>query len=211
MQGAALLNSGSLERDDKRTTEYLGPSRFANGRSQPFPFRQRGQRSCLPPIIRECARIATGNTSLASYRDAFVLLRFLAASHRCDVVDLKLDHLGAEDVLAFLDHLEPSRRNSVATRNARLAAIHAFARFVATRHPERIEPAQRLLAMPTKRGPSVDYLEADEVRAMLEAVPRHTRASVRDHYAKAKPAAVPDIDHFVEVSPRRLFRSNPEN
>jgi len=121
--------------------------------------------------------------TMASYRDAFVLLlRFLSARHRCGVVDLELDHLGAEDLLAFLDHLETQRKNSVATRNARLAAVHAFARFVATRHPERVEAAQRLLAVPTKRGPvrAVDYLEADEVRAMFEAVPRKAREAVRD-------------------------------
>lgn len=122
--------------------------------------------------------------TMSSYRDAFVLLlRFLAARHRCGVVDLGLGHLGPEDVLAFLDHLETDRKNSVATRNARLAAIHAFARFVATRHPESVETCQRLLAVPSKRGPvrAVDYLEADEVRAMLEAVTRHTQDGVRDH------------------------------
>ena len=33
-----------------------------------------------------------------------------------------------EDILAFLDHLETDRRNSAATRNARLAAVHASLR-----------------------------------------------------------------------------------
>ena len=119
-----------------------------------------------------------------SYRDAFVLLlRFLSTRHRCAVVDLDLGHLGPEDVIAFLDHLETDRKNSVATRNARLAAVHSFARFVATRHPEGVETCQRLLAVPSKRGPvhAVEYLEADEVRAMLDAVNRHKRDGLRDH------------------------------
>ena len=122
--------------------------------------------------------------TVSSYRDTFVLLlRFLSARHHSGVVVLTLDHLAVEDVLAFLDHLETDRKNGVATRNARLAAIHAFARFVATRDPERVEISQRLLAVPTKRGPAraVDYLEADEVRAMLEAVTRQTRDPVRDY------------------------------
>ena len=33
------------------------------------------------------------------------------------------------DLLAFLEHLESERGNTAATRNARLAAVHAFARF----------------------------------------------------------------------------------
>ena len=106
--------------------------------------------------------------TVLSYRDSFVLLlRFLAARHGCGVVDLELQHLRAGDALAFLDHLETERKNSVATRNARLAAIHAFARFLATRDPEPVEECQRLLAVPTKRGPTraVDYLEGDEIGA----------------------------------------------
>jgi integrase/recombinase XerD len=119
-----------------------------------------------------------------SYRDSFVLLlRFLAQRHACDVVHLQLKHVGANDVLAFLDHLERDRHNSVATRNARLAAIHAFARFLATRDPEHLHLSQRWLAVPTKRGPSrpVDYLEAAEIQAMMEAATRHARDSRRDH------------------------------
>lgn len=121
--------------------------------------------------------------TVLSYRDTFVLLlRFLATRHHCDVFDLTLDHLSADDVLAFLDHLEADRKDSVATRNARLAAIHSFARFVATRSPEHLEACQRVLAVPTKRGPvrAIDYLESDEIRAMLDAVPRRGRHHLRD-------------------------------
>src|SRR5690349_5171570 len=91
--------------------------------------------------------------TVSSYRDTFVLLlRFLAARHGRGVVDLELQHLRADDLLAFLDHLETERKNSVATRNARLAAIHAFARFLATRDPEQMEEAQRLLAVRKATG-----------------------------------------------------------
>ena len=67
------------------------------------------------------------------YRDAFaLLLRFLASHKSRDVVDLDIIHLDPEGVVAFLNYLETSRANCVHTRNARLAAIHAFARFLAT-------------------------------------------------------------------------------
>jgi len=137
--------------------------------------------------------------TVLSYRDSFVLLlRFLATRHHCDVVDLTLDHMSADQVLAFLDHLEADRKNSVATRNARLAAIHAFVRFAATRGPEHVEHCQRVLALPTKRGPvrAIDYLESHEIRAMLDAVPRQARHAARDrallltlHYRRPCPGA----------------------
>jgi integrase/recombinase XerD len=121
--------------------------------------------------------------TVLNYRDTFVLLlRFLATRHDCGVVDLELQHLRTDDVLAFLDHLETQRNNSIATRNARLAAVHSFARFLATQDPEQVAEAQRLLAVPSKRGPAraVDYLEGEEVAAMLEAVASHRRDHVRN-------------------------------
>jgi site-specific recombinase XerD len=98
------------------------------------------------------------------------------------VVDLSLDHLGPDDLIAFLDHLETDRKNSVATRNARLAAVHSFARFVATRYPEAVERCQRLLAVPVKRGPvhTVEYLESEEIAAMFDAINIKARNGLRD-------------------------------
>jgi site-specific recombinase XerD len=121
--------------------------------------------------------------TVRSYRDAFVLLlRFLAARHAIDVVELDLVHLGPDDTLAFLDHLESVRRNGVATRNARLAAVRSFARFLAVRSPEHVETCQRLLSIPVKRARTreVEYLEEEEIEAMLAAIDRRTCEGRRD-------------------------------
>ena len=123
------------------------------------------------------------NTTL-SYRDAVaLLLRFLAAHCGRQVDKIDLDDLNPECVIAFLEHLEKSRKNCTATRNSRLAAIHAFARYVAAYAPEHMERCQRLLAVPFKRASvrAVDYLEGEEFRAMLEATDRRTRNGRRDH------------------------------
>lgn len=121
--------------------------------------------------------------TVQSYRDAFVLLlRFLAARRGCEVVDLELEHLTPENIIAFLNHLETDRRSGASTRNARLAAIHSFTRFVALRHPEHLELCQRLLAVPTKRARlrAVEYLEAHEIRSMLSSVHDNTVDGRRD-------------------------------
>ena len=118
------------------------------------------------------------------YRDAFaLLLRFLATRHNRPVVLLDFGNLAADDVLAFLDHLEIDRRNSVATRNARLAAIHAFARYAAAGDPGELERCQRLLAVPFKRGHHrvIEYLEAHEIDALLGAPDCTTTEGRRDH------------------------------
>ena len=122
--------------------------------------------------------------TVMSYRDAMaLLLRFLASWRGCDVVELDLRDLDPDALLAFLEHLERDRGNCIATRNTRLAAVHSWARYVATRHPEHLETCQRLLAVPFKRGclRVVEYLEAEEFRAMLDATDPRTATGRRDH------------------------------
>jgi integrase/recombinase XerD len=122
--------------------------------------------------------------TVCSYRDAIMLLlRFLAQRRRRPVVALDFCDLTPEDVIAFLEHLEAQRQNCTTTRNARLAAVHAFARYAAANHPDEIAQCQRILAVPFKRAPRrvVEYLEADEMHAILEAPNRVTADGRRDH------------------------------
>lgn len=128
-------------------------------------------------------RGASPHTAL-SYRDAFkLLLRFLAKRRGRSEVLLDFDDLTPENVLAFLEHLELERGNGASTRNGRLAAIHAFARYAASGHPEQLERCQRLLALPFKRATQriVEYLEAAEIRALLDAPDRAAPDGRRDH------------------------------
>jgi len=122
--------------------------------------------------------------TVRSYRDAFtLLLRFLAARRGRAVVDLDLADLEPEQILAFLHHLEVERGNGASTRNARLAAVHAFARHTATSHPEHLELCQRLLAIPFKRARPrvVEYLEMEQMGALLDAPDTRTPEGRRDY------------------------------
>lgn len=126
----------------------------------------------------------TSPHTIHSYRDTFVLLlRFLADRGRRSVADLDVEDPGPQDVLEFLHHLEVERRNIAATRNVRLAAIHAFFRYCAAEHPERIEHCQRVLAVPFKRARSraVEYLDFPEIQAVLAAIDRTTFGGRRDY------------------------------
>src|SRR5439155_4771934 len=60
---------------------------------------------------------------------------------------------------------------------------HAFARYAAMSQPEHLERCQRLLAIPFKRARPrvVEYLEMDEMRALLDAPDARTPAGRRDH------------------------------
>ena len=78
----------------------------------------------------------TSPHTILSYRDSLVLLlRFVATETQRSVLQLDLDDLAPQPILAFLQHLELNRHNSVATRNVRLAAVHAFFRYCAMEYP----------------------------------------------------------------------------
>ena len=68
--------------------------------------------------------------TLHSYRDSLKLLLRFVAGKKSDPSQLNLQQITYEQVLAFLQHLETTRRNQVSTRNVRLSAIHCFFRYV---------------------------------------------------------------------------------
>ena len=118
-----------------------------------------------------------------SYAYAFQLL-FTFASQRLRLTpsDLCLEHLDASLIMGFLAHLEAERGNSARTRNARLAAIKSFMKFVEYRVPSSLEQSRRVLAIPTKKTdlPLVNYLSMTEMQAILDAPDVSTRYGLRD-------------------------------
>lgn len=110
--------------------------------------------------------------TVRAYRDALKLfLRSVAETRKCAVADLHIADLDRAAVLAFLVSLE-ARGNGITTRNHRLAAIRSFFRFVSAGAPEAIDQCSQILAVPLKRGDSrtIDYLTADEIKAVLQRV-----------------------------------------
>jgi site-specific recombinase XerD len=122
--------------------------------------------------------------TVAGYRgDAFrLLLRFAADRLGQAPNALYVEDLDAALVAAFLDHLEGDRGNSVRTRNTRLAAIHAFFKFVALNEPELLQYCQRILAIPSKRHERrpVDFLTEAEATALVAAPEIETWIGRRD-------------------------------
>jgi len=122
--------------------------------------------------------------TILSYRDCFkLLLLFLEQALQRPAAELDFPDLSEDRLLAFLEHLETERNNCAATRNVRLTALHAFARYAGAHHPEHLGRCQQILNIPFKRAGErlVEYLEADEMQALLQAPDRAKPAGQRDH------------------------------
>src|SRR5258706_4143022 len=121
--------------------------------------------------------------TVAAYRDAFVLfLDFAKSRLRKQPTAIRLREITPKLILAFLDHLEHERGNSVRSRNARLAALRAFLKFAGRRDVTALHVVEQALGVPMKRfeRPIVGFLSREEMLAII-GEPGISWTSQRDH------------------------------
>ena len=109
--------------------------------------------------------------TVASYRDTFVLLlRYAEESLGMPTHGFKTTDLNAKFIVGFLDHLEAERKNSVRSRNVRLAALRSFLKFAARRDPEHLAVIEQALAVPMKRFDRhmVGFLPREQMLAVID-------------------------------------------
>lgn len=119
-----------------------------------------------------------------SYRDTFqLLLPMIARRARKSIDRLLVIDVSADRVRQFLTELEEKRGCAIATRNQRLAAVHALARFIGSHAPELVEWCGQVRAVPLKKAPRalVTYLEKPEMDALLAVPDLTTAQGRRDH------------------------------
>ena len=121
--------------------------------------------------------------TVAAYRDGFVLFLDFAEKRLGKApAAMVLADVRPELIMAFLDHLERQRHNSVRSRNARLAALRSFLKFAGHRDVASLQVIERALGVPVKRfeRPMFGYLTRDEMLAVI-GEPGDSWLSQRDH------------------------------
>jgi len=111
-----------------------------------------------------------------------LLLCFAADRLRIRPSLIEIEQLDAPLILAFLEYVEGERGNTARTRNARLAAINSFFRFLEFRLPSCLDQSRRINAIPIKKTDEmlVSTLTRDEMQALLDAPDPRTASGVRD-------------------------------
>src|SRR5665811_1942430 len=93
--------------------------------------------------------------TIGAYRDAVILLLLYmrqVQGLRAEHIDFR--HITRDRIAGFLDWLETDRGCSTSTRNARLAALHSFFRFLTYKYPDRIGEWQDILSIKVKKSPT---------------------------------------------------------
>lgn len=111
-----------------------------------------------------------------------LLVTFAARRLRKRPCLLQIEDLDVPTILAFLEHVEQDRGNKARSRNARLAAVKSFFRYLEHREPAVLDQALRVHAIPMKKIDEalVSSLTRPEVQALLNAPDRRTASGIRD-------------------------------
>ena len=146
--------------------------------------------------------------SIKTYRDTFtLLLPFLADHYSIKIKSLTLEHLSADAILSFLHHLESCRKNTVQTRNNRLAAIKSLAKMIRFMYQDKRRIAEIILNIPQKKAQKklIGFLYPEEIVKIFNAVNLKTQGGMRnytilhllyDSGARASEIASLKLDYF---------------
>jgi site-specific recombinase XerD len=121
--------------------------------------------------------------TISAYRDAFKLLLLFCDDNRgVPPEKLTLQILDDGIVNGFLGWLQSERNCGISTRNQRLAAIHAFFRYVQVREPARLLSYQKILQIPFEKHqrPIVQHLTPEQTRMLLASPNAETKTGRRN-------------------------------
>lgn len=127
-------------------------------------------------------RGASHNT-IRSYSNTFaLLLEFMEEVKHIKADKLSIEHLTRDNILSFLQWIQEVKQYSVSTRNQRLAAIHAFCKYLQYEDVIHLEKWQNILSIKSKKAErlSFNHLDVDGVKLLLAQIPTNTREGRRD-------------------------------
>lgn len=113
---------------------------------------------------------ASPNT-IAAYRDTFVLLlNFMQDMKHIKIEKLTIEKITKNTIVEFLDWIQKERKCSNSTRNARLAAIHSFYKYLQYESLDYLHECQKILSIKFKKTnkASINYLTIEGIKLLLQ-------------------------------------------
>ena len=113
------------------------------------------------------------NNTIISYKKAFQLLvEYLIKKKSFKLKDVTFTNVTREIIIDFLDYLEIEKKNSIRTRNQRLAAIKSFYQYCAIDEIDNIDNIKKILSIHSKKETKkiVDFLTEEEVKIIFDNI-----------------------------------------
>ena len=126
---------------------------------------------------------AASVNTIQSYRDTFVqLLSFYKQVYSLAPEKLEYPDFTSKRIEEFLTWLETERKVGIRTRNQRLAAIHAFFRYIQYRDPAGFGQCAEILAVPFKKAPMspMAYMTTEETTLLFSIPDQRDMKQLRD-------------------------------
>lgn len=123
--------------------------------------------------------------TIMSYRDTFKLfLKFCKVEEKLTAEEITFDKISMGMIERFLQWLKTERNASVSTCNQRLAAVHAFFKYVQYEHPEYSALCQKVLFIKFAKAPKseLSYVSVEGIKLLL-SVPDTTTMQGRRELA----------------------------
>lgn len=122
--------------------------------------------------------------TILSYRDTFkLLLEYVKTNSKININNIKLNDINYDLIIQFLDYLEKNKKNSISTRNQRLAAIHSFYKFLQLRELSCYNIYSEILLIPTKKAlkKTISYFSLNEIEILLNLPNTVIKYGFRDY------------------------------
>ena len=113
------------------------------------------------------------NNTIRSYKNTFSqFIEYLVDKENYKITDITFSNVTRESVLNYLNYIEEEKKNTIRTRNQRLACIKSFYQFCLVEDIENMENIQKVLTIKSKKFPKkvIDYLTEEELKKLLESI-----------------------------------------
>lgn len=155
---------------------------------------------------------ASANT-ISAYRDTFILLiNFIENTKGVKIEKLTLEKIKKETVLEFLDWIQKERKCSNSTRNARLAAIHSFYKYLQYISLDNLYECQKILSINVKRvkQETMNYLTIEGMQLLLRQPDTGTVKGRRDlTLLSLMYDSGARVQEMIDLTPSRLRLNKP--
>ena len=118
-------------------------------------------------IIGECN--CSLNTKSSYSTTFYLLIEFLFKKYKIKSNEITFDNLNKEIIIEFLDYLENDRKNSISTRNQRLASLKSFFKYVQYNEPSLFDLCTQILSIKNKKVPNkmISYFSEEEIKIII--------------------------------------------